>query len=54
MDGDERVCRVAADSRKLIVRETLVAVFSVGPEGFTTEEEVSLNGLPARVRVERA
>ncbi len=38
----------------ILSRETLAAELNVGPEGFTTEEEVSLNGLPARVRVERA
>jgi isoleucyl-tRNA synthetase len=49
------VKRVTDEARELISRETLAAELLVGPEGFTgQEEEVSLNGLPARIRVERA
>ena len=55
VDGDARVKRVTEASRELISQETLAAELHVGPEGLTgQEEEVSLNGLPARVRVERA
>jgi len=55
VDGDARVKRVTDEARELISRETLAAELLVGPEGFTgQEEEVSLNGLPARIRVERA
>jgi isoleucyl-tRNA synthetase len=54
VDGDARVRKVAQEARELISRETLTTELNVGPEGFTSEEEVSLNGLPARVRVERA
>ncbi|MCE9672104.1 isoleucine--tRNA ligase [Myxococcus stipitatus] len=54
VDGDARVLRVTDAGRELIARETLAADIHVGPEGLTgTEEEVQLNGLPARIRVER-
>jgi isoleucyl-tRNA synthetase len=53
--GDERVQRVAKESKELISRETLATELNVGPEGLTgTEEEFNLNGLPTRLRVERA
>jgi len=55
LDGDARVLRVAQESRDLICRETLAVELTVGPEGFTAqEEEFNLNGLFARLRVERA
>ena len=58
VDGDARVRQVTEAARELLSRETLASALHVGPEGFTSEgsptEEVSLNGLPARVRVERA
>ncbi|WP_426754637.1 isoleucine--tRNA ligase [Myxococcus sp. Y35] len=55
VDGDARVKRVTDEARELIARETLASSILVGPEGLTgQEEEVSLNGLPARIRVERA
>ncbi|AEI64976.1 isoleucine--tRNA ligase [Corallococcus macrosporus] len=55
VDGDARVKRVTDEARELIARETLAASVLVGPEGLTgQEEEVSLNGLPARIRVARA
>ncbi|MFP2925907.1 isoleucine--tRNA ligase [Pyxidicoccus sp. 3LG] len=55
VDGDARVKRVTEASRELISRETLAAHIHVGPEGLTgQEEELNLNGLPAKVRVERA
>ncbi|MBU8895918.1 isoleucine--tRNA ligase [Corallococcus sp. M34] len=55
VDGDERVKRVTRESHDLIAAETLAAEIHVGPEGFTgQEEEFNLNGLPARIRVERA
>jgi isoleucyl-tRNA synthetase len=54
VDGDVRVKRVTDEARELISRETLAAEIHVGPEGLTgSEEEVILNGLPARIRVER-
>ncbi|WP_141324500.1 isoleucine--tRNA ligase [Myxococcus sp. AB025B] len=54
VDGDARVKRVTDEGRALIARETLASAIHVGPEGFTgQEEEVSLNGLPARLRVQR-
>ncbi|XXF80384.1 isoleucine--tRNA ligase [Myxococcaceae bacterium GXIMD 01537] len=55
VDGDARVKRVTDEARELISRETLASEIHVGPEGLTgQEEEFNLNGLPARVRVERA
>ena len=55
VDGDARVLRVAQASKELISRETLASELNVGPEGLTgKEEEFNLNGLPTRVRVERA
>ncbi|RKH88709.1 DUF5915 domain-containing protein, partial [Corallococcus sp. AB038B] len=55
VDGDARVKRVTEEGRELIARETLADSINVGPEGLTgQEEEVNLNGLPARLRVERA
>jgi isoleucyl-tRNA synthetase len=55
VDGDARVKRVTDEARELIARETLASEIHVGPEGLTGKEaEDSLNGLPARIRVERA
>jgi isoleucyl-tRNA synthetase len=55
VDGDARVLRVAQESKELISRETLASELNTGPQGLTgKEEEFSLNGLPARLRVERA
>ena len=55
VDGDARVRRVAEAARESISRETLAAELHVGPEGLTgQEEELQLNGLPARLRVERS
>ncbi len=43
------------EARESISRETLASELHVGPEGLTgQEEELNLNGLPARIRVERA
>ncbi|RKI31069.1 isoleucine--tRNA ligase [Corallococcus sp. AB004] len=55
VDGDDRVKRVVDAARDEIARETLASEIHVGPQGLTgTEEEASLNGLPAKLRVERA
>ncbi len=55
VDGDARVLRVTQESKELISRETLASELNTGPQGLTgKEEEVNLNGLPARIRVERA
>jgi isoleucyl-tRNA synthetase len=55
VDGDARVRKVTQEAREAISRETLAAEVNVGPEGLTgQEEELNLNGLPARLRVERA
>jgi len=55
VDGDERVRRVVQAAKEHLSRETLAAELHVGPEGLTgTHEELNLNGLPARLRVERA
>jgi isoleucyl-tRNA synthetase len=55
VDGDARVVRVTQASQEAISRETLASELNVGPDGFTgKEEEFNLNGLPARIRVERA
>ncbi len=55
VDGDARVKRVTDEARELIARETLASDIRVGPEGLTgQEEEFNLNGLPARILVERA
>ena len=55
VDGDARVVRVTQGAKDLISRETLASELNVGPEGLTgKEEEFNLNGLPARIRVERA
>ncbi|WP_434347557.1 isoleucine--tRNA ligase [Myxococcus virescens] len=55
VDGDARVKRVTDEAREMIARETLASSILVGPEGLTgKEEEASINGLPARIRVERA
>jgi isoleucyl-tRNA synthetase len=55
VDGDARVRKVTEEARALISRETLASELHVGPEGLTgQEEELNLNGLPARLRVERA
>jgi isoleucyl-tRNA synthetase len=55
VDGDERVRRVMQAAREHLSRETQAAELHVGPEGLTGEhEELNLNGLPARLRVERA
>jgi len=55
VDGDARVVRVTQEAKELISRETLASELNTGPQGFTgKEEEFSLNGLPARLRVERA
>jgi isoleucyl-tRNA synthetase len=55
VDGDARVRKVTEEGREFISRETLASEVNVGPEGLTgKEEEFSLNGLPARLRVERA
>jgi isoleucyl-tRNA synthetase len=55
VDGDARVLRVAQEAQAAISRETLASELNVGPQGLTgQEEEFSLNGLPARLRVERA
>lgn len=54
VDGDARVRRVMQEARESISRETLAAELHVGPEGLIgNEEELLLNGLPARIRVER-
>ncbi|KFE67187.1 isoleucine--tRNA ligase [Hyalangium minutum] len=55
VDGDARVLRVTQASKEFISRETLASELNVGPEGLTgKEEEFNLNGLPTRIRVERA
>jgi isoleucyl-tRNA synthetase len=55
VDGDARVRKVTLEARESISRETLASELHVGPEGLTgQEEELALNGLPARIRVERA
>jgi isoleucyl-tRNA synthetase len=55
VDGDARVVRVAQEAKELISRETLASELNVGPQGLTgKEEEFTLNGLPARLRVEKA
>ncbi|WP_224368269.1 isoleucine--tRNA ligase [Hyalangium versicolor] len=55
VDGDARVLRVAQESKELISRETLASELNVGPQGLTgKEEEFNLNGLPTRIRVEKA
>jgi isoleucyl-tRNA synthetase len=55
VDGDARVRKVTQEARESISRETLAAEVNVGPEGLSgQEEELNLNGLPARLRVERA
>jgi isoleucyl-tRNA synthetase len=55
VDEDARVRKVTLEARESISRETLAAELHVGPEGLTgKEEELTLNGLPTRIRVERA
>jgi isoleucyl-tRNA synthetase len=56
VDGDARVVRVTQEAKEMISRETLASELNTGPQGLTgkEEEEFSLNGLPARMRVERA
>jgi isoleucyl-tRNA synthetase len=55
VNGDARVLKVTQEAHESISRETLAAEWHVGPEGLTgQEEELTLNGLPARIRVERA
>ncbi|MGZ3456908.1 MAG: DUF5915 domain-containing protein, partial [Archangium sp.] len=55
VDGEARVRKVTQEARESISRETLASELNVGPEGLTGQEEaLTLNGLPARIRVERA
>jgi len=55
VDGEERIRRVVEAARASICRETLAESLSLGPDGLLPEDvEFKLNGLSARVRVQRA